>query len=205
MDDMVQKPSVPRLERELVDCKKRSHSPSSCTYIARTAYRFLPELRAADVNHELNDVFQSSQSKDFDLYLINGYKNAQAYKSALETFVKNYLNTYRSQMALSSSGFLVGIDRNFLVVIKPECVANELSNPIYITYKPYPNGQIVNSLQAPPRDSFAFMHKGFKAGSLCMASFELDSAKEPLIELVGQWMPEQEKKLWSEHPAKITR
>lgn len=205
MDDMVQKPSFSRLEREFVDCQEKSNSPSGCTYIARTAYRFLPELRAAGVIKDLNDIFQSSPSKDFDLYLINGYKNAQAYNSALETFVKNYLNTYRSQMVVNSSGFLVGIDRNFLVVIKPECTANDLLNPIYITYKHYLNGEIVNSLQAPPRDNFALLHKGFKAGSSCMASFELDSAKAPLIDLVGQWIPEQEKKLWSEHPPKITR
>jgi hypothetical protein len=205
MDDMTHKLSVSRLKRELVDCQKTSKSPSGCSYVARTAYRFLPELRASGVTQELNDVFQSSESRDFDLFIINGYKNAQAYKSALESFVKNYLNTYRKQMVLSSSGFLVGIDRNFLVVIKPECTAADLSNPIYITYKPYPNGQVVKDLHAPPRDSFGFMQKGFKTGSSCMASFELDNAKAPFLDLVGQWIPEQEKKLWGEHPAKIAR
>lgn len=196
IDEMVKKPTASRLEKELVVCQKTAVTPSSCAYIARTAYRFLPELRAAGVIQELNDIFQSSQSKYFDLYLINGYRNAQAYRSALESFVKNYLNSYRSQMALSSTGFLVGTDRNFLVVIKPECTAADLLNPIYITYRPYTNGQIVNGLDAPPRDSFSFMRKGFQVGSYCMASFELDATKAPLIDLVGQWIPKQEKRIW---------
>ena len=200
IDDMMQNPTASRLEKELADCQKNTNHSFTCTYVARAAFRFLPELRSKGMIEDLNKIFQTSNSKEFDLYLINGYRNAQIYKIALEALVKDYLIAHKNSLIHASSDFLVGVDKGFLVVIKPDCIAEDLKNPIYITYKTYPDGKLRNNLSAPLRDSFNILHKGFRVGSYCMASFELNDAKLPLLNLVGQWIPEQERLTWGVSP-----
>ena len=72
--------SVDRLAQELKDCQ--TTQDSNCVYVSRTAYRFLPEFRNHNEIESLNKIFENSRTKDYDLYLINGYKSGQ---------VNNYL------------------------------------------------------------------------------------------------------------------
>lgn len=82
IDDLRDNLSPDRLRQELEVCQ--SQPQSRCAYVSRTAFRFLPEFR--DKNHidELNEIFSSSRTKPFDLYLINGYRDGQAHVSAIE-------------------------------------------------------------------------------------------------------------------------
>ena len=52
-------------------------------------YRFLPEFRDRGEIDELNSVFSDSHTREFDLYLINGYRDGQAHEKALD-FIRRF-------------------------------------------------------------------------------------------------------------------
>ena len=85
--------SIDALRQELASCQ--SAAGNNCVYIARTAYRFLPEFRNAGLIDELNQIFSASRTKDYDLYLINGYRDGQAHQKAIEFIVNNWIAKVR--------------------------------------------------------------------------------------------------------------
>lgn len=91
--------STVHLRQALIDCKK--DELLNCTYVARTAFRFLPEFRQAGMTNTLNEIFSKSESDRFDLYLINSDKNGQLYKGATQFILSEYLhnkgNSYPTQ------------------------------------------------------------------------------------------------------------
>lgn len=90
IDDLSDDLSVERLRHELSQCQ--ADSDSNCVYVARTAYRFLPEFRNAGHMESLNEVFGISRTRDFDLYLINGYLDGQAHLDALDSIERNLVS-----------------------------------------------------------------------------------------------------------------
>ncbi len=84
IDLMVANPSVAPLRQELAQCQ--ATPDNNCIYVARTAYRFLPELRELReqaLMGKLNEVFAQSRSREYDLYLLNGYRDGQAHEAAI--------------------------------------------------------------------------------------------------------------------------
>ena len=62
---------------------RRGISPADCAYVARSAYRLLPELRARGELPALERIFEGSRSRGFDLYLMTGFRDARAYVKAI--------------------------------------------------------------------------------------------------------------------------
>jgi hypothetical protein len=84
IDDLRSQPSAERVGAELHACQAAGDaSPSKCAYVARSAYRFLPELRARGELPALERIFEGSKSRDFDLYLMTGFRDARAYVMAI--------------------------------------------------------------------------------------------------------------------------
>ena len=83
IDDLQANLTPSRLRQELGACQ--ADPENLCTYVARTAYRFLPEFREQGAIKELNSIFSDSRTRDFDLYLINGYRDGQAHVKAMES------------------------------------------------------------------------------------------------------------------------
>ncbi len=86
IDDITAELSVARLHEELTTCQQ--DPDKNCVYVARTAFRFLPEYREGGHISALNEVFSQSRTKDYDLYLINGYKDGQAHLLAIDHIAK---------------------------------------------------------------------------------------------------------------------
>ncbi len=86
IDDIAAELSVARLHEELTTCQQ--DPDKNCVYVARTAFRFLPEYRAGGHISALNEVFSQSRTKDYDLYLINSYKDGQAHLLAIDHIAK---------------------------------------------------------------------------------------------------------------------
>ncbi len=85
VDDLLKfGPSMERLRDELRGCQAQVETEHGCVYVARTAYRFLPELRSLGVEDDLVELFTESRTREFDLYLVNGYRDARARSSAVE-------------------------------------------------------------------------------------------------------------------------
>src|SRR5262249_4814648 len=68
--------AIDRLARELSSCQ--SGGGDGCAYVARTAYRFLPEFRSAEMIEELEAAFQESPSREYDLAWLGGYASGRA-------------------------------------------------------------------------------------------------------------------------------
>lgn len=87
IDALASEPSAERIEAELRRCQpKAAASPAACAYVARSAYRHLPELRTRGEFPRLQALFRESPSMDFGLYLLNGAEDARAFVKALARF-----------------------------------------------------------------------------------------------------------------------
>ena len=87
IDSLANDLAVEALRDELNQCQ--SVAGNDCVYVARTAYRFLPEFRAAGKVEELERVFVNSRTKDYDLFLINGYRDGTLHERAIDFIVQN--------------------------------------------------------------------------------------------------------------------
>lgn len=84
MDALARDPSAERVARELVACQGQPlAAAAACTYVARSVFRVLPEMRARGEQGRLEDIFRGSRSADFDLFLVRGSRDGLAYRKAL--------------------------------------------------------------------------------------------------------------------------
>ena len=82
IDRMKDDLSAGHLREELERCQSLSTGSHDCIYVARTAWRFLPELRSRGQIGRLEEVFADSRTAPFDLYLITGYRDGRAHRAA---------------------------------------------------------------------------------------------------------------------------
>ena len=193
MNDLDQSLTTDRLKRELSNCQSHFSDKKDCVYVARSAYRRLPEFRKAGEIDALNAIFESSRTKPFDHFLLSGYANAQAHQKVLTWLAVNYLSTHQKQLSNSQNGFNVGIDNNFIVLIKNDCQPQDIKQPFYVQYL----SRKLDSLNLTPHKySFDFLQNGFRAGSTCMATVPIQSKDIHSSALVGQWVPKKNLSLW---------
>lgn len=84
--------SVERLREELEHCQSLTSGLSDCVYVARTAYRFLPEFRAQGKVDALEKIFAISRTAAFDRYLINAHRDGSAHRDAIDFIMGNDVN-----------------------------------------------------------------------------------------------------------------
>jgi hypothetical protein len=85
MDALAAQTSVERVAQELLACQARPEATETdCTYVARSVFRLLPEFRMQGALPRLEAVFQSSRSRDYDLFLLRGAQDGRAWREAAE-------------------------------------------------------------------------------------------------------------------------
>ncbi len=84
-DDLQRQPSVDRVRAELTACEHNAAASqaTACAYVARSAYRLLPEFKAAGERPGLLRVFAQSRTHDFDHYLLAGDTDARLHLDAI--------------------------------------------------------------------------------------------------------------------------
>ena len=82
IDRMKDDLSAGHLREELERCQSLSTGLHDCVYVARTAWRFLPEFRSRGQTGRLEEIFAGSRTAPFDLYLITGYRDGRAHRAA---------------------------------------------------------------------------------------------------------------------------
>lgn len=187
IDDLKKGASTVRLAEELARCQQTHFQAADCAYVARAAYRYLPEFKKQGKVQDLANLFDQSKSRPFDQFLITGYANAQAYQVALEWFAHRYLNQNSGKLTMSSNGYQIGVDRNFLMIAKSDCKKSDLKQPFFIWFK---------NASSQAQENFDFLQKGFEIGSTCIASIPFGSEKIKSIKSVGQWAPKEGRILW---------
>ena len=70
IDDLAGELSTERVRQELEDCQRVP--ANNCVYVARTAYRFLPEFRDKGDIKALTEIFSASRTRAFDEYPHSG-------------------------------------------------------------------------------------------------------------------------------------
>lgn len=89
IDRMKRDLSIREVREELEKCQSRTAELSGCIYVARTAWRFLPEFRNLGRTDELEEIFTVSRTAPFDLFLITGYRDGQAHQAAAR-FIRDH-------------------------------------------------------------------------------------------------------------------
>ena len=85
IDRMKNDLSAGYLREELERCQSLSTASTGrhdCIYVARTAWRFLPEFRSRGQIGRLEEIFADSRTAPFDLYLVTGYRDGRAHRVA---------------------------------------------------------------------------------------------------------------------------
>ncbi|MCA9756024.1 MAG: hypothetical protein KDA27_09500 [Candidatus Eisenbacteria bacterium] len=88
IDAMATDVSLSRLEDELAVCADEQRDP---TYVARTAYRFLPELLERTDLATIDHVFETHGASGFDLALLRGRSDGRAYEAALVSILEEFI------------------------------------------------------------------------------------------------------------------
>lgn len=83
MDALTGNPSVERLAAEMQACQSTAGAAPACGYVARSAYRVLPELRALGAQDRLEAVFRDSATREHDLWLLAGAAQPRRWQAAL--------------------------------------------------------------------------------------------------------------------------
>ncbi|MEY4575806.1 MAG: hypothetical protein RL701_509, partial [Pseudomonadota bacterium] len=85
-DALRERLDVARIAAELRSCEQQPDR-LACVYVARTAYRFLPELEQSGQRAAVLELFQSSKSRAYDVGLLSARTRGDWYKSVL-SFVR---------------------------------------------------------------------------------------------------------------------
>jgi hypothetical protein len=83
MDALARQPSVDLLAQALRSCQASRPGRIDCSYVARAAYRALPELRAQGAQRELEALFATSRTREVDLFMMTGARDPRAWRGAL--------------------------------------------------------------------------------------------------------------------------
>lgn len=194
LNDLQANLTIDRIKSELKACQDQEKNPKDCLYIARSAYRLIPEFRKSGQHKELINVFEGSRTRSFDQYLLNGFMEAQAYKKALSLLIRSYFDTHSEKLVKTPADYLLGIDRGYLIITNNQCDASAVKDPFFIEQKSQKSS---NQDIVLTKKSFNFLQNGFKVGSICIASIPLGQYKESGLINVGQWMPKNGNPLWN--------
>ena len=135
IDDLQNSLSPERLAEELEACQ--SSLRDQCIYVARAAYRFLPEFRQRGHVDELNDIFLSSRTKEFDLYLINGYKDGQLHEDAVIFVLDQYVDKAKEAGKLIiQSNYDVYLTDRELVYVNDSCDDEDSGTRFFVHITP---------------------------------------------------------------------
>ena len=188
--------SIDLLREELERCQVQSREAYDCTYVARTAYRFLPEFRERGQVKVLNDIFAASHTAAFDSYLINGHRDGQAHRSAMEFILNEYLNEIRGSRSIIHSDWDVYLIENSLVYIKETCNPEDPGSKFFLHLDPVDVADLPDHRRQYGFDNLDmdFEQYGMRAGERCFVERKLPDYDIAAIR-TGQYIP-GEGRIW---------
>ncbi len=136
IDRLAANPSVGPLREELENCQAAG-GIYNCAYVARTAYRFLPEFREQGQADELDEIFAVSRTAAFDRYLINGHRDGQAHTDAVELIFDNMeISAIGGSRPIISSDHDVYLNENKLIYLKEPCSREDIDPQFFLHLVP---------------------------------------------------------------------
>jgi hypothetical protein len=189
IDDLRASPSIGRLRQELASCQ--GDSGEACAYVARTAYRFLPEFKASGQMPELTDLFSGGAAGGFGEYVVTGTEdrraNARFLKFLMDHYLERELWSGRSLIKpIIHSDFDVHLANGKLIYLKNHSSGEDRRSRFFVevTFKDG-GGQ---------RSEFGFIEKGYDIGGRCLVVHDLPPYEVRSIK-TGQFI-RGEKAMW---------
>ena len=174
IDQVAMNLSVDLLREELEHCQVQSGEAYDCAYVARTAYRFLPEFREQGQVDTLDEIFAASRTVAFDRYLINGYRDGQAYRDAIEFIGVSYVKFKNSQLIIRSN-YDVYLIENSLIYVKEQCGLEDTEPTFFLHLDPVDMNDLPSHRKQQGFDSldFYFRNHLLIKGGVCVVRREL--------------------------------
>jgi hypothetical protein len=171
IDDLRASFSVARLERELDRCRREGGRSS--LYVARTAYRFLPEIIAAGHYEEVRRLFTRGENHPFARYLIEGRERPGAYREAVEFLAARYLTEKLGPPGawpapVIDAGYRVYRAGEDLIYIKDGCSGEGARNWFFVEIEPADGSN-------PERVEFSFRETRYHVRDRCLLVYRLPS------------------------------
>ena len=176
IDAMKGGPSTALLRHEIERCRITAVEPHDCAYVARTAYRFLPELRAQGHVDELEEIFANSPSAPFDLYLVRGYRDGQAHQSAIRFILDETIRAIQESAALTArSKFDLYVSNDTLYYIDESCGHADTKARFFLHVTPTDEDALPGSQEQHSFENldFDFTEHGTIIDGKCFASVDL--------------------------------
>ncbi len=182
VDDLSRSLSTERLAAELASCRARSDG--NCTYVARSAYRFLPEFRAHGMESGLQRLFSGPEANAYDRYLVNGYRNPRLHEDVLDLLIASYTGIAGKKPILENR-FSVYLTDDSVVYLKSDCRPTDLEARFFLHLFPGEG--------APSRDranlNFNFGAFGHVVAGRCFAARPIPFADVARLQ-TGQFVKE---------------
>ena len=87
--------SLDAVKKEIDHCVKENTSTTSCLYVTRTVYRFLPEfVKKGYTSEQITGLFRASPSSKYDIAVLTSREQGAWYSDAI-AFIKNHKNNKR--------------------------------------------------------------------------------------------------------------
>ena len=192
INDLRKDLSPERLRHELVNCQKAPNV--DCVYIARTAFRFLPEFRDNGYIDSLNEVFSDSRTKDYDLYLINGYEDGQYHINAVEYITNRYINKNFGDLQLNKpivrSNYDIYLGNNELMYVSNSCRTEDIKSRFFLHVVPKNRKDLPLSRTNFSNLDFDFAGHGVSTKDKCIAFRKLPNYEIRYIR-TGQYIPKE--------------
>jgi hypothetical protein len=196
LDDLVTNFSLDRISHELDLCHDNYYDKEfKCSYISRTVYRFIPELKSNGQLEKMMSLLQERSGNAFDLFLASGsYDTAHAYETIKMLFKSHLINNEFKKIG-SKNGFTLYISDTELAVYNESCGKIRELAPFYVHVIPISEADKNRVPHGFVNLDFNIKSDGVFTGSLCGAVRKL-----PYIAInnifIGQWLPAEEKELW---------
>lgn len=192
IDSLITRLDVGRINIELDECQKNNSELSACAYVARTAYRFLPEFRASGDIDSLRDVFRNSRTKDFDNFLLYGFSDGRSNNSAIKFIFNDYLNNAKFTELGTRNSFSIYTNNKNILFLDTDC-RNKATPPFYLHIQPkYPESTHTDNFL---NLDFRFKSTSHAASGVCYEDIKLPEWEIKMI-TTGQWLPSKKVSLW---------
>ena len=170
IDQMKTDLSATRLQDELGHCQDSAAGRHDCTYVARTAYRFLPEFRSREQINRLEEIFAASRTAPFDLYLVTGYRDGQAHQAFIRFMIELQAARIELSEPIIRSVFDVYLLGKRLVYFKQPCRRDDNDARFFLHVYPVDERDLSDERRQYGFENLDFWMKGHtRAGGQCTA------------------------------------
>jgi hypothetical protein len=194
IDDLKGGFSLDRISQELDGCHENEYK-NNCSYISRTVYRFIPEIKSNGQLKSVIDLFKEKSGNTFDMFLLAGSYDVTQTSSVIRFIFKRHLMNNHFKPIGKENGFDLYVSDKELAVYSESCGGENKMAPFYLHAIPISEAEINSTKYGFINLDFSIKSDGVYGSGVCGAIRKLPDVKIRNI-VLGQWIPATEKEIW---------